>query len=162
MKLIANPAQHFSKRIILFLGFKNIPYTLIKTQTNEFPILEINEKKYIGNTLNILRDIEYAFPYPIGFIGPVETKIQWASMILTSTPSFQKIIQNQEISKEEMISYQEIFEEIEGIVEDEYFVMGPTFSVADCVLSADLSVFSSLSETLTNYITRVKKRTALV
>lgn len=56
-----------------------------------------------------------------------------------------------------------LFEDIIEKVEDEYFLMGPTFTVADCVLAADLSGLRlvkniSLPKEITNYISRVEKR----
>ena len=59
-------------RIINFLKFKNIP------QTPEF--LE----KFSGESKKVLRDIEEFSPFPIGFIGPIESVFQWATMILTA------------------------------------------------------------------------------
>ena len=48
-------------------------------------------------------------------------------------------------------------------VEDEYFLMGPTFTVADCVLAADLSGLRlvkniKIPQEITDYIVRVEKR----
>lgn len=92
-----------------------------------FPLVASQPEKISGaDSVKILRDIEEKFPFPIGFIGPIEATFQWSTMILTSYP---------EISEDILAP---IFEEIEEKVEDEYFLMGPTFSVADCVLASDL------------------------
>ncbi len=155
----------FVGRIKNFLHFKGIPFKDAPFQnpnrkggdeisgnffsgegetTLRFP--DSTEK--MGNSLSLLRDIEEFSPFPIGFIGPIESTFQWSSMILTSYP---------EISAEILES---IFEEISEKVEDEYFLMGPTFSVADCVLASDLQKLSEkflLPDLLTGYIDRVQK-----
>ena len=52
-----------------------------------------------------------------------------------------------------------VFEEIIAKVEDEYFVMGPTFSVADCVLMSDLKEIEKtfvLPDLIKQYTLRVE------
>ena len=54
-------------------------------------------------------------------------------------------------------------QEIVDMVEDQYFIMGPTFSVADCILAADLSGLRliprvSLPPEISGYIERVEKK----
>ncbi len=162
MKLIGNTHHPLCKRIKLFLGYKNIPVEIVHQGNVMNPILQTEEKEVSGDTIDILREIEYAVPHPIGFIGPVESRLQWANMMLSTTPGYQEILEGKEISEEMTQRFAELFKEIEEHVEDEYFVMGPTFSVADCVLAADLEPlqksFSAFPHTLTNYITRVQKR----
>jgi glutaredoxin 2 len=56
-----------------------------------------------------------------------------------------------------------VLEEIIYKVEDEYFLMGPTFSVADCILAADLSGLRlvkniNLPKQIIKYIERVEER----
>ncbi len=134
----------YQGRVINFLRFKGIQ------KIENCKEIEI-EKKYIPHTQEdskkILRDIEETSPYPIGFIGPIESIFQWSSMILTA---------HDELSQEIVNS---VLEQIEEKIEEEYFLMGPTFSVADCVLSSDLTEIKkkyTLSPLVQNYITRVE------
>lgn len=120
-----------TKRVQNFLAFKGISYeTIVDENTVDIRLCFENGKISTGS-VTILRDIEENFPHPIGFIGPIESMFQWSTMALTSYP---------EISQDILKS---IFDEIIEKVEDEYFIMGPTFSVADCVLSADLATLPS-------------------
>lgn len=176
----------FCQRVQLFLGYKNIlyenivlpysdkktPYDLCKSST--LPIVDFLNGKVMNESINIIREIEYTSPYPIGFIGPVEGIVQWSSTIVVSLPryfdmllpayyeyykEFTENLENAEYFKNqkekkrnksfEVLKSESpkifketilpVLEEIINKVEDEYFLMGPTFSVADCILAADLS-----------------------
>jgi len=125
-------------RILNFLKFKNIEFS------PEKHLLKNPE-----NSKHVLRDIEETQPFPIGFIGPIEATFQWSTMILTAYDEL-----SQEIVDSAM-------EQIEEKVEDEYFLMGPTFSVSDCVLASDLQEVQkkfSLSPLVESYIIRVNQQ----
>ena len=209
MKFYHYPHCPFCQRVRLFLGFKGIPYESIAVsyadhETPEklcgkkmLPIVEFDDGKIMNESLDILREVERRFPNPIGFVGPVEPKIQWASMIAVGIPGYFDLLlpwyldHYQEFrdmpdgteyfqkKKEEKrgktfaelkAEGTELFkngirphlEEIIEAVEDEYFIMGPTFSVADCILAADLSGLRlveniELPKEITHYIERVEK-----
>jgi glutaredoxin 2 len=209
MKLYHYPHCPFCQRVRLLLGYKNIPYESVElsyadAETPEkligqkmLPIIEFDDGKVMAESLDILREIELRFPHPIAFIGPVEGKLQWASMAAVGIPryfdlllpcfpdhyqEFQKFPEGKkyfQASKEKRRgkSFEQLkaeapklfeenilphLQEILDTVEDQYFVMGPTFSVADCVLAADLSGMRivkniAVPENLVQYIERVEK-----
>ena len=132
-------------RIQNFLKFKGLSFSYLEENFPSIPSLqsEISSE----DSIKLLRDIEYNTPFPIGFIGPIESIFQWSAMILTSYSHL-----NQEI-------LESIFDEIIEKVEDEYFVMGPTFSVADCVLMSDLKEIEKnfvLPDLIKQYTLRVE------
>lgn len=119
----------FYRRIEWFCGFKNIEVVSVVSSITK------------SQSIETLREIEEKHPYPIGFVGPCEGKIVWASDMVMG----------------DFIDFEEIME----VVEDEYFIMGPTFSVADCILAADLTELRLNSkilfpEGIINYIKRVE------
>ena len=137
-------SSFFDGRIQNFLQFKKINnFQNISPQTS-------------SESLTTIRDIEEKQPFPIGFIGPIESLFQWSSMIISALPEFSQEILNP------------IFEEIIEKVEDEYFLMGPTFTVADCILASDLKNIENLviknstkkillPSEIKNYIQRVEE-----
>lgn len=209
MKLYHYPHCPFCQRVRLLLGYKNIPYESVElsyadSETPEkligqkmLPIMEFDDGKIMGESLDIMREIEYRFPHPIAFVGPVEGKFQWASMVAVGIPryfdlllpyfpdhyeEFEKFPEGKKYfceSKEKKrgksfadlkAESHTLFEknirphlqEIIDTVEDEYFIMGPTFSVADCVLAADLSGLRIVDEIecpeeIVKYVERVEK-----
>lgn len=187
MKLYHYEHCPFCQRVRLFLGYKNIPYEKILLSYDDqeiqkklighrgLPIIEFDDGTVMNESMDILREIEMRYPNPIGFVGPVEAKFQWSSMVMTSLPRYFDILlpayetyysaefekfpegkkyfveskekkrgknfsdlraETPKIFKENILP---TLEKIIDIVEDEFFLMGPTFSVADCVLAADLS-----------------------
>lgn len=210
MKLYHYPHCPFCQRIRLFLGYKNISYESIvlsyddketlKTlcDSNTLPIVEFDNGKVMNESMNIIREIENAYPHPIGFLGPVESMFQWASMIVTCIPGYFDVLlpvyfdhykeftdfpeggvffkESKEAKRGKSFAElkketPEIFtknilpqlEEIIEKVEDEFFLMGPTFTVADCVLAADLSGLRllegiDLPKEIGDYIRRVEVR----
>lgn len=211
MKLYHYPHCPFCQRVRLFLGFKGIEYESITpsyadkdtpmklTGHKTLPIMDFGDGKVMGESLDIIREIEYRFPNPIGFVGPVESKFQWASMVAVGIPRYFDLLlpwypdaYKQEFGNDpeglkyykehkeakrgvsfEILKEQSpaIFadsilphmQEIMDAVEDDYFVMGPTFSVADCVLAADLSGLRcvgniELPSELSGYIDRVERQ----
>jgi hypothetical protein len=154
----------FSGRIENFLRFKNLEYKKVYTafspekktknliippaKTDDF-LVEIifeNDEKFSG-TLSSIRETEERFPFPIGFIGPIESTLQWSSMIIAALPEFSKQ------------ALEPVFAEIQEKVEDEFFLMGPTFTVADCILASDLKNLQKqmgIPVFLTKYIERVE------
>lgn len=211
MKLYHYEHCPFCQRVRLFMGFKNIPYEKIIVSyadkqtpkdlcnSSTLPIFDFGDGMVINESIDIMREIEMRHPNPIGFIGPVEAKLQWASMAVVSLPRYFDILlpafadfysaewEKFPEGKEHFIASKEkkrgkifaeikketpeIFtnnilpalEEIVDIVEDEYFLMGPTFSVADCVLAADLSALRTvenitLPQEIISYIERVEKK----
>lgn len=214
MKLYHYPHCPFCQRVRLFLAFKGIEYEsiVLSYDDNEtsaslglptmLPIMDFGDGRVMNESLEIIRMIEQVQPYPIGFVGPVESKIQWASMAAVNIPRYFDLLipwypdhyrsefgafpegekyyreskeakrgKTFEALKEERV---EIFEtavrphlsEIIDKVEDEYFIMGPTFSVADCVLAADLSGLRIVPDIavpieITHYIERVEKHCRL-
>ena len=210
MILYHYPHCPFCQRIRLFLGFKNIPYTLKAVPYSDketpqelcgsstLPIIDFEDGTIINESIDIIREIEHKFPHPIGFIGPVEARFQWSTMVMTSLPRYfdlllpacadnyaeftenpQELAYFQKIKEEKRgKTFSELksdnaqifestvsptLEEIIDMVEGEFFVMGPTFSVADCVLAADLSLLRivediNLPSEITQYIQRVESR----
>lgn len=155
MKLFVFENCPFCKRVELFLSYKSIPFEkqilpqedLPIFGKSSLPVVAFDDGTIMDNSIPLLREIEYRSPHPIGFVGPVEPKVQWASMLFTSTPYFGDICK-QLLLKEEMSSvFTKYFlpplTDIVEMVEDEYFIMGPTFSVADCILAADMLPFIS-------------------
>jgi len=125
-------------RIQNFLDFKHISPEIFSQKNSEISASE---------SVKMLRDIEEFSPFPIGFIGPIESIFQWSTMVLTSYSDI-----NQEV-------LESVFKEIIEKVEDEYFVMGPTFSVADCVLVSDLKEIEKkfvLPDLIKQYVLRVE------
>ena len=210
MKLYHYEHCPFCQRVRLFLGMKGIAYEKVLLSYDDastpekligkrgLPIMEFDDGTLMNESLDIIREIEMQFPHPIGFIGPVEAKFQWASMVMTSLPQyfdillpayadfysaeFEKFPEGKKYfvtSKEKKRgkSFEELKEEtpaiftrnilptlesIIEIVEDEFFLMGPTFSVADCVLAADLSGLRcikniTLPKEISMYISRVEE-----
>ncbi|MEI7511107.1 MAG: glutathione S-transferase N-terminal domain-containing protein [Candidatus Peregrinibacteria bacterium] len=200
----------FCQRLRLFLGFKGIPYTkqllsYADTKTQEdligkrvLPIMDFEDGMVIPESLDILREIEMRVPHPIGFIGPVEARLQWASQVVITLPGYFNLLLPyylehytqefalhpdgavyfqsskekkrgktfEELKKEIPQIYEENIKagllDIAAVVEDE-FIMGPTFSVADCVLAADLSGLRlvpgiELPPEIPAYIKRVEAR----
>lgn len=200
----------FCQRIRLFLGFKGIPYTkkLLSyddTATQEsltgsrmLPIMDFGDGVIINESLHIIREIENRAPYPIGFIGPVEPILQWASQVAVTLPGYFNLLLPyylehytkefslfpsgaeyfrtskekkrgktfEDLKKEAPLLYEEnVREGLEKIAEtvEDGFIMGPTFSVADCVLAADLSGLRlvpniTLPQGIPEYIKRVEAR----
>ncbi|HID91537.1 TPA: hypothetical protein EYP45_00240 [Candidatus Peregrinibacteria bacterium] len=163
-----------TNRIQLFLQYKQAEYKYIKLvnetdaqaikmkeelQIKSFPVLinQTNEHKEIfENSLHAMREIEEEHPHPIGFIGPVESLFQSTGLLLPKTFSSQS---NETIIK----FFTTIFEEIIDKIEYSDFLMGPTFSVADCVLAGDLQAIEkcfnvSLPTEISEYIIRVSKK----
>lgn len=163
-----------TNRIQLFLKYKHIEYKYIKLENStdakaleikenlkikNFPVLinEINQETQIfENSLHAMREIEEVYPHPIGFIGPVESLFQSTSLLLPKTLSSQN---TETIFK----FFTTIFEDIIDKIEYSDFLMGPTFSVADCVLAGDLQAIKScfnisLPSELSEYIERVSKK----
>ena len=187
------PHCPFCQRVRLFLEFKKLEYKSVEiayydeeariklTGTPLLPVVEFDDGTILGESLDILREIESRFPRPIGFVGPVEPLFYWAGGAACSIPRYFDLLlpvlpdhysefQNDEKAKsffqqkKEKLrgkSFQqlkseriEIFENnvrphLEPIlqkIEDEFFLMGPTFSVADCVLAADLSALRIVPE----------------
>ena len=108
-----------------------------------------------------MREIEQQHPYPIGFIGPIEQIFQWASTVVNGIPKYFEIIKNKDTELFEKNILPHLAPIIEK-VEDQYFIMGPTFSVADCVLAADLSKLREIPDIkvpveIVHYIARVEK-----
>ncbi len=135
-----------SNRIKLFLQYKHAKYT------SKYK----NKLEKFDNSLNALREIELDFPHPIGFIGPVESLLQSASMIIPKNI----ITQN---NKDILLLFAEIFEEIIEKIEYSDFLMGPTFTVADCVLTGDLMAMQEIFEIklpieLSTYIKKVQNK----
>ncbi len=200
----------FCQRIRLFLGFKGIPYqkkllSYADTKTQEMltgmrqlPIMDFEDGVIINESLNILREIEMRAPHPIGFIGPVEPSLQWASQEAVTLPDYFSVLLPfylQHYTKEFALhedgaryfqsskekkrgkTFTELEQEAPQLYEenikaglldiakivDDQFIMGPTFSVADCVLAADLSGLRlvegiSLPNEILEYIHRVEAR----
>ncbi len=214
MILYHYPHCPFCQRVRLFLAFKGIDYESIVLSYDDdvtpkklglptmLPIIDFGNGKIINESLNILREIEQRHPYPIGFIGPIEGKLQWASMVAVNIPQYFDLLipwylthyrsefeqfptgekyyrESKEAKRgktfEELKNERvEIFNkairphlnEIIDKVEDEYFIMGPTFSVADCVLAADLSGLRIVPDIevpteIIHYIKRVEQRCRL-
>lgn len=211
MKLYHYPHCPFCQRVRLFLGFKNIPYESIELSYDDkkttdllgfpksLPIIDFDDGKRMNESLDIIREVEYRFPNPIGFIGPIEGILQWASMAAVGIPRYfdlllpwypdhykkyfekfpsgAKFYQEGKEKKQGQTFFQlkeqriKLFNEnirphlgeIIEKVEYEYFIMGPTFSVADCVLAADLSGLRiipdlNLPKEITHYIERAEVR----
>ena len=132
-------------RIQNFLDFKSLPFSYLEENFSNLhsSYSEISSE----DSIKLLRDIEYNTPFPIGFIGPIESIFQWSTMVLTSYSDLHQDILDS------------VFEEIIAKVEDEYFVMGPTFSVADCVLMSDLKEIEKtfvLPDLIKQYTLRVE------
>ncbi len=147
MALLHPKHNQLSQRIILFLSYKGIDHESISFER-------------IKNSMDVLRELEFQFPHPILFIGPVEGEIQWAEGVLPDKSLFENK-QQEEILKKLNPYFQEIIDK----VEDQFFVMGPTFSVVDCVLAGDLIEFKTFLEIefpkeITTYTERVKKKCA--
>jgi glutaredoxin 2 len=210
MKLYHYPHCPFCQRVRLFLEFKKIPYESIELSYADIetptkligqkmlPIIEFDDGTIMGESLDLLREIEQRHPQPIGYIGPVEGPLQWSSMAVVGIPGYFDLVLPWYLEhyRQEFVSdpkgkayYREgkeakrgitfealkakrieIFndqvlphlEEILEKVEDQYFVMGPTFSVADCVLAADLNGLRlvpdiALPPEIPAYIKRVEK-----
>lgn len=151
MKLFILPNCPFCKRVLYFVQYKSLPVEIVTISPEELPlyshatvpIMQWDDGTTMNDSIPLIREIEYRFPHPIGFVGPVEPRMQWASMIISKMPGYKDICMADEKSE----SLQQIFtttmlplmEEIQDLVEDDFFIMGPTFSVADCILAADLS-----------------------
>ena len=160
-----------TNRILLFLQYKKAEYTHtevsqeklkeLKTQFNfsSVPVLintRNNKSEIFENSLHALREIEEEFPHPLGFIGPVESLFQSTSMLIPKTL-------NTKNSADIRTLFSEIFESIIDKLEYSDFLMGPTFTVADCVLAGDLQamqhIFSlKLPKELTEYVIRVQNK----
>ncbi len=214
MILYHYPHCPFCQRIRLFLSLKGIAYDSVVLSyddaetprklglTKMLPILDFGEGKILNESLDILREIEQKTPYPIGFIGPIEGVLQWASTAVVNIPRYFDLLlpwypdhyrsefdqfpagekyfreskeakrgKTFETLKNDRV---QIFDEnirphlqdIIDKVEDQYFVMGPTFSVADCVLAADLSGLRLVPDInvpieIINYIDRVERQCRL-
>lgn len=134
-----------SQSLLLFCGYKGI-------DCNSF---QIESEK---DAVETLRALEFQFPHPILFIGPVEGELQWVEGVLPSIALFE----NKKI-EEILKTLEPYFQEIEEKVEDQFFVMGPTFSVVDCILAGDLIVLVEhlkieLPREISSYIVRVKNK----
>ncbi len=214
MILYHYPHCPFCQRVRLFLAFKGIAYKSVPLSYDDeetpkklgfpkmLPIMDFGDGKIMNESLDILREIEQRQPFPIGFIGPVEGKLQWASMAAVNIPDYFSLLlpwylyhyqsefkkfpkgadyfkTSKERSKGRSFTQLkaqrvEIFntavlphlEPIIDLVEDAYFIMGPTFSVADCVLAADLSGLRivpdiALPVEIKHYIERVEQHCRL-
>ena len=211
MKLYHYVHCPFCQRVRLFLGFKRLTYESVVlsyddvdtptklTGKHMLPICEFDDGTIMNESLDIIREIEMRFPYPIGFIGPIEPHFQWSSQAVVGIPRYFDLLlpwyfshytaeferfpsgavyfkQSKETKRRKTFDElkketPQIFEEfirpelseIIDRVEEKFFVMGPTFSVADCVLAADLSglrvVESSipLPSEIPAYISRVEE-----
>lgn len=204
------PHCPFCQRIRLFLGYKNIEYRSVVLpysdkitpqelcNSSTLPIMDFGDGLIMNESLNIIREIENRFPHPIGFIGPVESVFQWASMLMVSIPryfdmllpayhkyspefienpvdaEFFKTIKEAKRGKTFTVLIQEspeifknnvlpVLGDIIEKVEEEFFLMGPTFTVADCVMVADLSGLRlvddiTLPSEIRGYIDRVEQK----
>ncbi len=157
--------------MLLFLQYKNAEYShsIIEEQHSEdirqqfgvttFPFLvhtHEDHKEIFENSLHALREIEAEFPHPIGFIGPVESILQSTAMLFPKDITIKK-------SENISIAFSHIFESIIEKLEYSDFLMGPTFTVADCVLAGDLkamqtSLNAKLPPELSQYILRVENK----
>lgn len=158
-----------TNRIQLFLQYKKAEYKfsqptetqlpdfLQQFKTADFPaLINSNSKEIFDNSLNALREIEAEFPHPIGFIGPVESVFQSTAMLIPKKITTQK-------SEDILQLFSQIFDNIIDKIEYSDFLMGPTFTVADCVLAGDLNAMKTiysitLPSELSAYIIRVENK----
>ncbi len=160
-----------TNRIQLFLRYKHCPYNHVEINDYEkssiqfqyknknFPFL-ISEKNttpaIFENSLDAMREIEEVFPHPIGFIGPVEPLLQTSSLLLPKTLSHTD-------TKTILNFFSTLLKDITKKLEYSDFLMGPTFSVADCVLTGDLQALEqcfpiTLPPPLVQYCQRVSQK----
>lgn len=155
IQLISFEHCPFCKRVELFCSYKNLPIEKkIITPKDlpayghaEVPIVIFEDGSAYNGSIALLREIEYRFPHPIGFVGPVEGLVQSTSMIMNGIPGYFDCISPKsslEDTEKQTIFQNNILPLLEDIiekVENDYFLMGPTFSVADCILCGDLFPF---------------------
>ena len=156
-------------RIQLFLQYKKaeytfseptetqIPFFLKQFNISEFPALvNSTSNEVFENSLHALREIEAEYPHPIGFIGPVESVLQSTAMLIPKKITTKN-------SEDILKLFSQIFDNIIDKIEYSDFLMGPTFTVADCVLAGDLNAMKTvysitLPPEVSAYISRVENK----